>query len=452
MKHKSLSTLFSLGMISCGHVALGRCIRRGSHAPKRHMIGPRIISLACWAILGIVCLTTACQPATENSGPSPQMETPTPVVTSAPPPDMPEDTMPPAPEKELSGYFSDDIGVSYEVKQALYTYYHTGNGQRSPERFEKHAADGVKIGIYAERPYHEGVLVVANFYLGGEVDPDLHYIEKGRVVYCTQYSDCWSINYTRLFGDTIVYGDSFAWDNGLKETTHATAAFMDGQTERVEMQNQPEGAHTGFIFVADGETWLSSLQLWNGDALAADDQDGQFVADPEWEPWKDSILSIRNRTRYAEMTSPEQRMLFWGRQTLSSVSAAVELTSGGLEESAGEGITVSLRVWDKQSELALSDLWRSNNHMVSYATAASASNFSLRLSNRPAYEEVEHMRWVELEADDGTQGSLLSCVTEVDFKNTTDWAPPAKKGHFGHYLLILETADSYYTAPFLIEK
>ncbi len=28
----------------------------------------------------------------------------------------------------------------------------------------------------------------------------------------------------------------------------------------------------------------------------------------------------------------------------------------------------------------------------------------------------------------------------------------AKKGYDGFYLLILETADAYYTAPFLIEK
>lgn len=418
-------------------------------ASKRRITGCRMMSPVCWVIMGIAFFTTACRPATGNSDPNPQMETPAPVVAASP--DKLEDSMPPAPEKELSGYFSDDIGVSDEVKEALYTYYRTGNG-RSPERFDKHAADGVKISVYAQRSYHEGVLVVADFYLDGEVDPDLHYIEKGRVAYCTQNSDCWSINYTRLFGGTIVYGDSFAWDNGRKETTHATVTFMDGQTERVEMQNQSEGTHAGYIFVANGETWLSSLQLWNGDALAADDRDGQFVVDPEREPWKDSILSIRNRTRYAEMNSPEQHASFGSRQTLSSVLAAVELTSGGLQENAGEGTAVSLRVWDKQSELALSDLWRSNNHMVSYATAASASDFSLRLLNRPSYEEVGHMRWVELGADDGTQESLLSYVTEVDFKNIADWAPPAKKGHYGHYLLILETADAYYTAAFLIEK
>ena len=93
--------------------------------------------------------------------------------------------------------------VSSIGREALRLYFRSLYGE---DFFDRKAAEGIRICVYAAEVYRDGTLFVADFYWGGELAPDLLYVEDGAVVSATLCSDCWSLNYTRLYGDTIVYG------------------------------------------------------------------------------------------------------------------------------------------------------------------------------------------------------------------------------------------------------
>jgi len=63
------------------------------------------------------------------------------------------------------------------------------------------------IVVYAQIPFEEGTLVLAEKVTDGEHYPDLHFIDNnGKVTYLTRGSYCWTLNYTQFKGYNIFFG------------------------------------------------------------------------------------------------------------------------------------------------------------------------------------------------------------------------------------------------------
>ncbi len=422
--------MFTTTSMTGGKRELKERIRNIAKRPKTVWLAVAAAML-CFAVCGVA----ACSDRTAFDIPNARV----PFVETEQIEQSEEPEAPPAPSiaaaetayAELPDVFLNNAAAGEDVLTALYGYFR--GVQYEEEWFDKRAADGTKIAVYAWRPYGNGLLATADFYYGGELTADLFYIENGAVKYFTSGSDVWSINYTRLFGDTVVYGKSFAWDNGIQASTRADAAFFDGQACSADMPctANDDAGRTGFIFIAKGETWLKSLQIFNGNTLVTDETNYQFLY-ADLTPYKGE-LKVREATRF----NPMYNAASWANRADRLNEQPPKLMIG--EEAAG------FECIGKDIDFALPDIWRSN---ISYF-------YPLPASASAAYEitglnaaDIVNAYWIDAALDNGTPKGLASCVGHniasggivASGANLSVTQTPKTPGK---HILIIETADAF---------
>lgn len=387
----------------------------------------------------ILLLLSGCAQAAQAPAASAAMPTPTavPVQSTAPEPTI-------EPAVDIAACFDDLAGVDADTLQALYAHYR--HSVYTPEYFDAWCDKGVKVGIHAQRPFQEGLLLLAYMHRDGEIGPELLYVRDGAVRYTTPSTDVWSVSYTRLLGHTLAFANTFAWDgHGYMPSTHVEAAFTDGQRDEVAMPMAAGDPPRGFIAVAAGETWLASLRIFDGEQSIADASELAFS---NVQPWWDGDLRVRNYTRFEPMLPPG----VWQAVQAEPQRPYLRLGDGPVEDWPNESgvrpenIRALLR-WDKRAEMAFPDLWRNwNNYDYSMGYDGVRADTPLYPMELPA--EVQRACWVALSADDGSQAGLDAAVTELS-PTAGVWGAVSQPGV---YLFVLETADAYYTVAMEVVK
>ena len=316
--------------------------------------------------------------------------------------------------------------VSSIDREALRLYFRSLYGE---DFFDRKAAEGIRICVYAAEVYRDGTLFVADFYWGGELAPDLLYVEDGAVVSATLGSDCWSLNYTRLYGDTIVYGKSFAWDNGPLSTTSAAAIFTDGVTLTVPLAAAQDDPQPGFLFVREGEGYLSTLTLYDGVRKVADQDSGLFSVSEFSDRFSENS-GLTSWARFSPMLSAEMRE----RRHSDLLSSALPLLRVG--EAA-----LPLERHYADSGVTLKDLWRSlPNDLPQIVEANAAMTFDCL----PHDAAPQRVYLVALSLDDGSdEGAAKACRECPADPLMTPSAP-------GCYALLLDCGDVLFHALFKI--
>ena len=316
--------------------------------------------------------------------------------------------------------------VSSIDREALRLYFRSLYGE---DFFDRKAAEGIRICVYAAEVYRDGTLFVADFYWGGELAPDLLYVEDGAVVSATLGSDCWSLNYTRLYGDTIVYGKSFAWDNGPLSTTSAAAIFTDGVTLTVPLAAAQDDPQPGFLFVREGEGYLSTLTLYDGVRKVADQDSGLFSVSEFSDRFSENS-GLTSWARFSPMLTAEMRE----RRHSDLLSSALPLLRVG--EAA-----LPLERHYADSGVTLKDLWRSlPNDLPQIVEANAAMTFDCL----PHDAAPQRVYLVALSLDDGSdEGAAKACRECPADSLMTPSAP-------GCYALLLDCGDVLFHALFKI--
>lgn len=282
--------------------------------------------------------------------------------------------------------------VSSIDREALRLYFRSLYGE---DFFDRKAAEGIQICVYAAEVYRDGTLFVADFYWGGELAPDLLYVEDGAVVSATLGSDCWSLNYTRLYGDTIVYGKSFAWDNGPLSTTSAAAVFTDGVTLTVPLAAAQDDPQPGFLFVREGEGYLSTLTLYDGVRKVADQDSGLFSVSEFSDRFSENS-GLTSWARFSPMLTAEMRE----RRHSDLLSSALPLLRVG--EAA-----LPLERHYADSGVTLKDLWRSLPYDLPETVEANAA---MTFDCLPHDAAPQRVYLVALSLDDGSdEGAARAC-------------------------------------------
>lgn len=316
--------------------------------------------------------------------------------------------------------------VSSIDREALRLYFRSLYGE---DFFDRKAADGIRICVYAAEAYRGGTLLVADFYWGGESAPDLLYLENGAVTAATIGSDCWSLNYTRLFGDTIVYGKSFAWDNGPLATTSAAAVFTDGVTLTVPLAASKDDPQPGFLFVREGEGYLSSLTLYDGVRVVADLDSGQFsVSEFSGRFSENSALS--DWTRFCPMLTSEAHEREWS----DALSSALPVVCAG-------SAVLPLERHYADSGVTLADLWRSLPNDLPETVEA---NTAMTFDRLPRDAAPQRVYLVALSLDDGSDEGAAKACRECPADLVKAPSEP------GCYAVLLDCGDVLFHALFKI--
>lgn len=319
-----------------------------------------------------------------------------------------------------AGFVKNEAGATDAEAAAIFA------AEKSTCDVESIAEQGVHLYIYARQDWHDGALLLAGVAPMGEIPAELYFVSGGEVVTRTSGSDIWSLNYTHYQGDTIVFGSSFAWDNGPLATDEVQAEFWNGETVTVPMKYIPNGERDitrGYICVTPSITWLKSLRIAADGKTVADDGSGQFLTDPSNQPWYGEPESIRNRTRYVRMP------VVWHDERTD-----VGEDSGGIPavtlETPGEGaVTCPLAYWPgcPAHEGISPDIWHSNNSLHTLVDAKAGSRISAEViaasdsfdaSQKVSDLSVYEVYWVDLSVKDDkkciAQGELV-CPTEKGF-------------------------------------
>jgi hypothetical protein len=268
----------------------------------------------------------------------------------------------------------------------------------------------------------------------------LYFVSGGSTVMRTNGSDVWSINYTHYQGETIVFGLSFAWDNGPRATDEVRAEFWNGEAVTTPMLYTPNGetdVSRGYICAAPSVTWLKSLKIMADGEVVADDSSGQFVTDPVNQPWYGEADSIRNRTHFVSMsdTLPDSgvNMIdFFGGIPAVTLETPYE---------GGSTVISELKHWPscEAHEGISPDIWHSNNGLGAVEVVAGsritaeviAVSDSFDAHDKIADLSVAHAYWVDLSILDDEQ-----CIREGEL------VCPAEKGF---YVLIVDTDYGYFS-------
>lgn len=338
------------------------------------------------------------------------------------------------PVGELEYMFSNRANAGGSMLRALYGHFRTA--YKDPGHFDRLLERGHLINVYAARDFKDGTLAVADFAYEGEMFPDLFYIKDGAVVSRTYGTDPWSIHYTRLSGSTIAYGKSFAWDGGILASTHAEATFMNGRTDSIAMPVTAEekDSTTGFILIAEGDTWLGALAIYDSETLVTDDHNDQFQYSGT------TRASIFGRTCYLPMYTPE----VWQRRFENSDK--VKLIAGGER--------LGMTPLYKETGALLADTWRSCEHRIMlFAVAPDALIPPEGLETG----DILHVYWADISLDDGTEEGMARCLSEpigLDslVQGTKTGILCSTPGKPGQYVFIIETAEAYYATGFLVQK
>lgn len=326
------------------------------------------------------------------------------------------------------GFIRNEAGATAEEVSAIF--------EVEKNFYDIESIDGqdVYLYIYARQKWHDGALLLAGVSPMGEIPAELYFISKGGVIMRTNGSDIWSINYTHYRGETIVFGKSFAWDNGPLATDEVNAQFWNGETVSAPMKLVPDDKNDtakGYICVTPSVTWLRSLKIIAGGKTVADDSDHMFLFSPQQQPWYGEAESIRNRTRYvwtSDVLSEEKKSvidLFGG---YPSVTVQTPYDNGSE--------TIPLTYWpDCAGHNGISpDIWHSNNGLHEMADVIAGSRIlpevidvseSYDLGKKVGDLLVSQVYWADLSVKDDTK-----CVSKGEL------VCPTKKGF---YILILFT-------------
>lgn len=294
--------------------------------------------------------------------------------------------------------------------------------------YVSYLAEYGSVRFYRSVPFGAGTLVLAMEPGDGEIAPELYYVENGAVAYATAGADCWSINMTRLFGKTIVFGTNFA--DG--ETSGAVATFTNGaRIEQPLAKAADGGVDEGYILVTDGAADLRGLTLYSGGEAVAAETNAVFAYDASADPWAGTQLSTFMRVHLC--------FLWPGAPQYDEVDVRVQ---GNEMDMYDWEFT---RYYKNQLEWTASDAWRNNN--ATWQTLRVVGGDTVAVMNLP--DDIERAYVVYVAKDDGKTTDFSGIEREITLR--ADEVTFGAVSERTSVRLVFETSDEVYVLPVVIE-
>ncbi len=326
-------------------------------------------------------------------------------------------------------YIGRNLGsLSDAVTEAVIRLLYTSCGARE---------DAMRtVDFYAVEPFGDGVLVLYEQQQVAESALALCYLERDNAISLTTNADCWSVNVSRLFGKTLVFGRTLTAEPAV---TSVTATFGDGSktdatlfSGTADPQNVTASnpAALGDVFlIVSGESagTLAGLEFFSGEAsvgTAASDAFRQAAAKNGIPlPWAGTQHELYDRIRFCPM---QTRALPQGDdQPLLVCSSYV----------------TPLTVAEKHGML-LSDVWCSN---LGGTVGVPAENGFVQIDRLP--EDVQALYLLLPGTNDDELGLSGDRIVQTAVKDGRIAIPENVQNM--RLRLVLETEDCYYIATVL---
>lgn len=247
---------------------------------------------------------------------------------------------------------------------------------------ESYGMDGYPFQLFAAEPFEEGALLFAGYTIDQDF-PELYYLE-GDKLYCAVGSEYFSLNYTVFRDHTISYGFTLDDAGSVNRSVKTVGSFANGETDE-SLSCSGNGYWHRYILVADGQTWLSSIDFF--------DSEGGFVTD------ENSNQIGWNQDSYHWVGKPNE---VWNVQRYTQMRDDTEYQHGLVLKYGGS--------WEYETEMhAFADdggagiqyVWRSHNNLVNQGFAVPAQEIFIK--NLPSDAQIY---WVDIERDDGKDESI----------------------------------------------
>ena len=288
--------------------------------------------------------------------------------------------------------------------------------------------------VFAAVPFKDGALLLAGTAVSQDY-PVLYYMVGENVVAVNDDAEYFSSNYTVFQGCTIAYGRMLGeyTTNPFIYATGVKATFANGQETSVQSfvpDTLPDTAG-GYILVADGETWLSSLDFYNSDGTLLTDMTHTVEFGWNKESWlyrstDAEIFNLQHLTQFSTVD-------------LQPAEAYAAIPDNGASAQM-------IAFYDDGMDISY--LWRNNNilHQMMQCAAGSA----LRVASYPPLAE-----WKDVsERSDGTPLPTDAQISWFDLSNEVgtvkDYASLLVPGDLetpdkaGQYLLIIRDSGWWF--------
>lgn len=233
--------------------------------------------------------------------------------------------------------------------------------------------------LFAIEPFENGVLLLAGYTIDQGYSI-LYYMEEGKIISQASDSEYFSLNYTVYKNHTISYG--YTIDEGEKLAVKTMGTFASGEV--VERSSDVvENYKRGYILIADGQTWLSSIQFLDKDDRLVTDQNSNEIG------WNQSSYHWMGKPTYVWNVQRYTQMLETPVYQMDKYKPVIRY-----EDYEGE-----MNVFAEDSSAGIQYVWRGHNNLWNEMETGPAE--SLAIDNLPDDAEVY---WVNIEEDDG--GSL----------------------------------------------
>jgi len=246
--------------------------------------------------------------------------------------------------------------------------------------------------LFAVEPFEKGVLLFAGYTIDQDY-PDLYYMKDDRLLFYAVGSEYFSLNYTVFKEHTISYGLTLSDDINVNRSVKTVGAFANGEIVE-QISNENKNNLHGYILVAQGQTWLSSIRFF--------DEKGNFITDEHsyqigWNQcdyhWKGKPYEVWNVQRYTQMY--DNAMSKYAENTLT------------YRHGEAEDETTPLHVFIDDGREGIQYVWRSHNNLVNQCEANPSQN--IKIDNLPPDASIY---WVNIEDDTGTDENINKILKE----------------------------------------
>ena len=275
-------------------------------------------------------------------------------------------------------------------------------------------ANGVQefpFQLFAIEPFENGALLLAGYTIDQGYS-NLYYMEDDKIVSQASDAEYFSLNYTVYKNHTISYG--YTIDEGDKLAVKTKGTFASGEVvERSALHI--ENFKRGYILIADGQTWLYSIQFFDKDNQLVTDEDScELGWNQDCYHWIGKPTTVWNVQRYTQMLEiPVNQM--------DKYKPVIKY--GDYE---GE-----MNAFAEDSDAGIRYVWRGHNNL--WNEMQTAPTESLTIDNLPADAQIF---WVNIEEDDGKDISDEDLLVKGDLQTPT--VP-------GSYCLLVKADGLVYT-------
>lgn len=272
------------------------------------------------------------------------------------------------------------------------------------------------FSLFAIEPFEGGALLFAGYT--ADSHPCLYYMEGNEVLAQITEAEYFSLNYTVFKNHTISYGIMLQSFNG-PDSVKVIGSFANGEVVERGSANQ-----RGYILVASGQTWLSSIKFFDKYGnITEDERSGEIGWNQRYYHWKGKRTEIWNVQRYTQLLEKPKH------EYNNNNNLMIRFSNNDSEHEMNFFVDDPQAGWQY--------LWRGHNNLWNQC---SGKNLEISVNNLP---ENAQIYWVDIEKDDGSGNNISGLLVKGSLQ------PPKDPGS---YCLIIRTGNLLYTMFVVVEQ